>query len=923
MKDGAGTTRLTLDESQFIVASGGSASIESQALLSLSTGSGNNNIALTAHGTGSVLSNSPTLIEVDVPTSSSSAASVMDLLTIKREVQGGNAANGVGVGISLYLENAAGTIEKAGALDLAYSTATDSSEVSTFSFKTRLSGNEAAQVATINAAGVTTIGDFVMDAGSGAALTMGRVSSSSNTGQISGTGALTVKTSNDNGMLVIGTGGRIGITDDSTTAAGYLSSDPSALLHIKSSAASKQAQMLVEPASNQDGGISVKSGEGKKAYLFFDMGSTTDGYVEYDHCTSADGTGCAQSLSFGVGHYASSAFVAGSEQVRITTLAGTSNGRLAVNPGSSVDAALHVAEPSSSQYLTGLFEGTDAILQVQGSDAGSHAASLVLSSKPSSGNSKHWIMSARGPSETSNQGTDNGLKIGYRADSNGISSSNLDSLTTSETSMYIKTSGEVGIKVANPSVALEVGGTVKATSFSLSGGGAIGTSSDSYWNKVNGKLYYSAGLVAIGTNTPTELLHLESSSDTNVYVTTSGSSSEARLQLQATGTATSRIHFANDLTFSQGTGSISSPTAKMTLKSTGILGLSTAAPVSLFHMHTEHSSTTQEPVANLASTSALTVSGQGTVELLSRDDDSAAASTINFGLYKNSDGSILDKFSLRSVQDTGSQNSNLQNRFSLSYGTNANAASNSELVSIQRDGDVGFGTTTPKANVHVAKDLFIDSSSDDFSIEAGTGLIMRYSTYNGNNGAFIESIDSTTRRDDAVYKDMQISAAKLYLKAQVGIASAVPSSEASSTKLYCGGDAKFANDITVENDIIYKGSTLASSDERLKENIESISGALEKVSKLQAVTFNWRKDIPDQSTRSSLKQYGFIAQNVREVLPEIVQSQPDGYLTMDYIKIVPVLLAALKEQETKINNQEKRLDRLEKLLSNLGQSVNL
>ena len=161
MKDGAGTTRLTLDESQFIVASGGSASIESQALLSLSTGSGNNNIALTAHGTGSVLSNSPTLIEVDVPTSSSSAASVMDLLTIKREVKGGNAANGVGVGISLYLENAAGTIEKAGALDLAYSTATDSSEVSTFSFKTRLSGNEAAQVATINAAGVTTIGDFV------------------------------------------------------------------------------------------------------------------------------------------------------------------------------------------------------------------------------------------------------------------------------------------------------------------------------------------------------------------------------------------------------------------------------------------------------------------------------------------------------------------------------------------------------------------------------------------------------------------------------------------------------------------------------------------------------------------------------------------------------------------------------------------
>jgi hypothetical protein len=96
-----------------------------------------------------------------------------------------------------------------------------------------------------------------------------------------------------------------------------------------------------------------------------------------------------------------------------------------------------------------------------------------------------------------------------------------------------------------------------------------------------------------------------------------------------------------------------------------------------------------------------------------------------------------------------------------------------------------------------------------------------------------------------------------------------------------------------------------SSDRRLKENISNIPNALDKVNQLNGVTFDW--------TEAYMKQHGgedgyfvkkndtgLIAQDVEQVLPEIVRSNKDGYLGVQYDKVVGLLVEAIKELKNEI-----------------------
>ena len=97
-----------------------------------------------------------------------------------------------------------------------------------------------------------------------------------------------------------------------------------------------------------------------------------------------------------------------------------------------------------------------------------------------------------------------------------------------------------------------------------------------------------------------------------------------------------------------------------------------------------------------------------------------------------------------------------------------------------------------------------------------------------------------------------------------------------------------------------------SSDSRLKENIVNINGALEKVSMLKGVTFDWCENyIKERGGEDGyfIKKHdtGLIAQDVQEVLPEIVRKKKDGYLGVQYDKMVGLLVEAIKELRTEVN----------------------
>jgi hypothetical protein len=115
------------------------------------------------------------------------------------------------------------------------------------------------------------------------------------------------------------------------------------------------------------------------------------------------------------------------------------------------------------------------------------------------------------------------------------------------------------------------------------------------------------------------------------------------------------------------------------------------------------------------------------------------------------------------------------------------------------------------------------------------------------------------------------------------------------------GQASFINDV-----IAY-----ASSDKRLKENVKPLDNALDKINKINGVEFDWidGKDEHGNSVHSNEgHDVGVIAQEIEEVLPEVVHTRDNGYKAVKYEKIVPLLIEAIKEQQEQINKLEEKLN---------------
>lgn len=144
------------------------------------------------------------------------------------------------------------------------------------------------------------------------------------------------------------------------------------------------------------------------------------------------------------------------------------------------------------------------------------------------------------------------------------------------------------------------------------------------------------------------------------------------------------------------------------------------------------------------------------------------------------------------------------------------------------------------------------------------------------------------------------------------------------TILGYGGYSLYANSSAYISGVVYP------SDRRLKENDQNITNALSKVMQLRAVSFDWKAE----SSRGIQKggatpDYGFIAQEVETVLPDLVYSatspaRPDGITSpitleeqlgehkgIDYARFVPFLTAAIQEQQALITSLTARIEALE------------
>ena len=141
-------------------------------------------------------------------------------------------------------------------------------------------------------------------------------------------------------------------------------------------------------------------------------------------------------------------------------------------------------------------------------------------------------------------------------------------------------------------------------------------------------------------------------------------------------------------------------------------------------------------------------------------------------------------------------------------------------------------------------------------------------------------------------------------------------------QLVAGGTSQFAGHLqahclgiggtpsTTSGEIWAYGDIVAnkSSDRRLKKYIKNIKNPLEKLSKINGVTFEWKKT--DEKMKKEVHSHeghdvGVIAQEIEEILPEIVATRDNGYKAVYYEKLIPLLIESVKELKAEVDELKK------------------
>jgi hypothetical protein len=221
----------------------------------------------------------------------------------------------------------------------------------------------------------------------------------------------------------------------------------------------------------------------------------------------------------------------------------------------------------------------------------------------------------------------------------------------------------------------------------------------------------------------------------------------------------------------------------------------------------------------------------------------------------------------------------------------AGAGNTSQLV-LRGNGRVGIGTTSPLTKLHIEGPNNNDGNDYAQLYIKGTGTypldiagIVLDSA--GSNQSHIRFHNNGTPKVQIRYNEGGNAVDKL------GVYSFVLGSNI----------AEFNNgtgDFVVKGDVTAYGSP---SDKRLKENIKPIESALDKASKLQGVTFDWK----EKGITNLKEDIGFIAQDVQKIIPELVRENQNGMLSMRHQGIAPILLEAIKELKAEIEGLKNKL----------------
>jgi hypothetical protein len=212
--------------------------------------------------------------------------------------------------------------------------------------------------------------------------------------------------------------------------------------------------------------------------------------------------------------------------------------------------------------------------------------------------------------------------------------------------------------------------------------------------------------------------------------------------------------------------------------------------------------------------------------------------------------------------------------------------------SIFDNGNVGIGTAGPSQKLHVVGNLQLGSSSNQY--------IFWYTV--SNWGYYLSSSN-----DDLLCTDVQGS---VFFNCAYGGGGTSKYISMMNNTLYVKNDARVgintsspSQALHVIGNILASGTVTQNSDAKFKKNVYTIENALQKVQQLRGVSYN-RID-------TEKSEIGVIAQEVKEVVPELVSVDEENNHSVAYGNMVGLLIEAIKEQQKQINALTEKVNMLE------------
>lgn len=300
----------------------------------------------------------------------------------------------------------------------------------------------------------------------------------------------------------------------------------------------------------------------------------------------------------------------------------------------------------------------------------------------------------------------------------------------------------------------------------------------------------------------------------------------------------------------------------------------------------------------------------------------------------------------------------------LSAATNNYSIYSAAVAKSYFAGSVGIGTTSPTAKLQVStssasNQTAIGATASSSSGQTYAGIfnalgsgsincglqstVANSATYNYN--LYLSSL-STGTNNYSIFSD---AAAKSYFAGSVGIGAPNP-----STKLYVNGTSGFFGDMSVTGhvgvntapnasfDIIINGSALSMfgswiSDQQFKTNIDTLQNAIATIKQLEPKTYYMDTANIYGFKFNGAKQYGIVAQELEQILPELVQTATKAadidtlgnivhpavtFKSVNYIELIPFLIKAVKEQQKTIENLTTKTDVQDTVILSLQNYLN-